>query len=606
MEHVKKTLFNKFVEEGSSKLISNLTNMSNLRRISGSEETFEQVLNLLEQQSFELGLNTTTNIQAINDYLIANQFFPETEIEAIATNKTYTIEAFKTIFKELEYDTLTKFAKYSQNETVIDYIAEKMNTSNKHLETLFSAMARNPYTSNGTLNELATFPAVKVRLNVLNNPNTSIDTLVKMAKTDSYEPIIDQLAQDEEAMIRYAVAENSKLPEMKDVLVTIAYQDDDELKQILNENKVIRDLGLMTPKTFHRLDNAVVQEARFTLFVDAYAPELNELMSTYAIPVESHIEAAKFIQKEVQEFALWNNLGLVDVEYKSMHALCNAEFNLVDFELEGDPEFTEEIIDNFNVVINELKSMLLETFKGIQSVEEAESLTDLAKQLEDSEYSIFDSENKPYYDIMLKCNKIVSKILLEEGVISDERLDQLSGSYKLDVLHNYCVYNDEFFETYHTKSGECLEIHTINLDDNEFYVFFDESCGECAEIHLFATREKVDKFLKTKDPLEVYQDQLIEEFKGLLADDVRPYVDVFVSADSDDLLNYSFDISLRNENNRVDEIYLKQPNLTPELVLVIEKAVEKLLNNSKATNDIMDFCNVTMEDVKSFNQNQER
>lgn len=378
MEHTKKTLLNKLIQEGSSRLVpvSELAKMLNLQQISPNEKAFENTVSLLEQQSFEIGLNTTNNIQAINDYLIANQFFPETEIEAIATNKNYSIEAFKTIFKELEYDTLTKFAKYSQNETVIDYIAGKMNTSNKHLETLFSAMARNPYASNGTLNELATFPAVKVRLNVLNNPNTSIDTLIKMAKSDSYEPIIDQLAQDEEAMIRYAVAENSKLPEMKDVLVTIAYQDDDDLKQILNENKVIRDLGLLTPKTFHRLDNAVVQEARFTLFVDSYATELNELMSSYTIPVEAHIEAAKFIQKEVQEFAIWNNLGLVDVEYKSVHALCNSEFNLVDFEENGDPVFTEDIIDDFNQVINEIKSTLLETFKVTQSVKEAESLYD--------------------------------------------------------------------------------------------------------------------------------------------------------------------------------------------------------------------------------------
>lgn len=183
MEHTKKTLLNKLIQEGSSRLVpvSELAKMLNLQQNSSNEKAFENTVSLLEQQSFEIGLNTTNNIQAINDYLIANQFFPETEIEAIATNKNYSIEAFKTIFKELEYDTLTKFAKYSQNETVIDYIAEKMNTSNKHLETLFSAMARNPYTSNGTLNELATFPAVKVRLNVLNNPNTSIDTLVKMA-----------------------------------------------------------------------------------------------------------------------------------------------------------------------------------------------------------------------------------------------------------------------------------------------------------------------------------------------------------------------------------------------------------------------------------------
>ncbi|MGL4972658.1 MAG: hypothetical protein ACRC6H_05900 [Culicoidibacterales bacterium] len=67
---------------------------------------------------------------------------------------------------------------------------------------------------------------------------------------------------------------------------------------------------------------------------------------------------------------------MVDVEYKSVHALCNAEFNLVDFEENGAPVFTEDIIDDFNQVINEIKSTLLETFKVTQSVKEVESLYD--------------------------------------------------------------------------------------------------------------------------------------------------------------------------------------------------------------------------------------
>ncbi|MGL5383478.1 MAG: hypothetical protein ACRDCC_08340 [Culicoidibacterales bacterium] len=229
-------------------------------------------------------------------------------------------------------------------------------------------------------------------------------------------------------------------------------------------------------------------------------------------------------------------------------------------------------------------------------------LDELQEKLEEAEKN---PNNKDFDELVIQYNTIISEIATAEGVLTDERLDQLSGAYKIHVLENYCGYNDGFFQTYHTANGDVLELHPIDLNGKDFYVLLDESCGEIAEFSLFANRETAENFINSKMTIELAQKNSIEQFKGFLTDNTQLYVDILVVTDPDDTLNYAFDIALRNKNDQVMMWYIEQPKLTEELAANIELAAQKILNTT-TEHDIMDFCDVDEATVKQVNQTQER